>query len=71
MADSDGYTMRALQIAAYVVIVAWGIKASSHILSIVLIALLLAYAILPFPKWLMRRFQVRKSLAIPAPPPSS
>ena len=56
--------LRLLQAAAYVVVVAWGIKAASHPLSVVLIALLLTYVILPFPKWLMHRFRLRKSLAI-------
>ena len=56
--------LRLLQAAAYVVVVAWGIKSASHLLSVVLIALLLTYVILPFPKWLMHRFGLRKSLAI-------
>lgn len=56
--------LRLLQSAAYVVVVAWGIKAASHLLSVVLIALLLTYVILPFPKWLIRRFRLPKSLAI-------
>ena len=55
---------RALQIAAYVVIAAWGIRAASHMISIVLISLLWAYAVLPFPRWLMRRFRHGKGLAI-------
>ena len=57
-------TARYLQVAAYIVIVAWGIRTASHMLSVILIALLLTYAILPFPKWLMRRFRLRKTLAI-------
>lgn len=56
--------LRLLQAAAYVVVVAWGIKATSHLLSVILIALLLTYVILPFPKWLMHRFRLPKSLAI-------
>ena len=56
--------LRLLQAAAYVVVVAWGIKAAAHPLSVVLIALLLTYVILPFPKWLVHRFGLRKSLAI-------
>jgi AI-2 transport protein TqsA len=54
---------RLLQAAAYVVL-AWGIWAASHILNLVLIALLAAYVFLPFPKWLMHRFRLRQSLAI-------
>ena len=55
---------RLLQLAAYVVIVAWGIKSASHILSVVLLSLLLAYIYLPIPQWLMHRFQLRKGSAI-------
>jgi AI-2 transport protein TqsA len=64
MQGNDQSVMRVLQAAAFVVVVAWGIKAASHILSVILIALLLTYAILPFPKWLMRRFRLRKGFAI-------
>jgi AI-2 transport protein TqsA len=64
MGSSPSPPLRLLQAAAYVVVVAWGIKAASHLLSVVLIALLLTYVILPFPKWLMHRFRLRKSLAI-------
>jgi len=55
---------RVLQISAYAVIAAWGIRAASHMLSIVLFSLLWAYAVLPFPRWLMRRFQHGKGLVI-------
>jgi len=55
---------RFLQAAAYIVLVAWGIRAASHILNLVLIALLFAYVFFPFPKWLMHRFRLRPSLAI-------
>ena len=64
MPGNDQSPMRLLQAAAYVVLVAWGIKAASHVLSIILIALLLTYAILPFPQWLMHRFHFRKSLVV-------
>ncbi len=57
-------TIRVLQTTAYVVIVAWGIKEASHILSVVLISLLLTFVILPLPKWLRSRFRLRKSVAI-------
>lgn len=55
---------RLLQAAAYIVVVAWGISAASHILYLVLLALLFAYVFLPFPKWLMHRFRLRQGLAI-------
>ena len=64
MGTDDHSAIQTLKIAACVVIVAWGIRASSHVLSIVLLSLLLAYAILPFPLWLVRRFHVPKSAAL-------
>ena len=54
---------RFLQSAGYAVIVAWGIRTASHILSVILIALLLAYVIRPLPDWLMHRFRLGKGLA--------
>jgi AI-2 transport protein TqsA len=56
--------LRFLQGAACVVIILWGIKTASPILGPLLLALLLAYAVVPFPKWLMRRFKLSKSMAI-------
>jgi predicted PurR-regulated permease PerM len=55
---------RLVQLAAYVVIVAWGIRSASHLLSVVLLSLLLAYIYLPIPRWLMHRFHLRKGSAI-------
>jgi predicted PurR-regulated permease PerM len=55
---------RLLQLAVYVVIVAWGIRTASHILSVVLLSLLLAYIYLPIARWLMHRFNLRKASAI-------
>jgi len=55
---------RLLHAAAQIVIVAWGIRTASHILYLILIALLFAYVFLPFPKWLMRRFRLHQSLAL-------
>jgi predicted PurR-regulated permease PerM len=60
----DSSKVRLLQLAASVVIVAWGIRTASHILSVVLLSLLLAYIYLPIPRWLMRRFHMRKGPAI-------
>jgi predicted PurR-regulated permease PerM len=56
--------MRDLRTAVYVVLVAWGIRTASSILSVVLISLLVAYAFLPLPRWLMHRFGVRKGSAV-------
>lgn len=56
--------LRLLLGAACVVIIIWGIRAASGILAPLLLGLLLAYAVVPFPNWLMRRFKVSKSAAI-------
>jgi len=56
--------LRLLLGAACTVIIMWGIRAASPVLGPCLLALLLAYAVLPFPKWLMERFKLRKSRAI-------
>jgi AI-2 transport protein TqsA len=56
--------LRFLQGAACIVIIIWGIRAASTILGPLLLGLLLAYAVVPFPKLLMRRFKVSKSAAI-------
>jgi len=52
--------LRNLQGAACTVIILWGISAASAILGPLLLGLLLAYAVVPFPKWIMRRFKVSK-----------
>jgi len=61
----EGSPLRVLEVSAYVVIVAWGIREASEILSVVLLSLLLAFAYLPLPKWLMRRFHLRGARQFP------
>jgi AI-2 transport protein TqsA len=56
--------LRFLQGAACTVIILWGVRAASPVLGPLLLGLLLAYAVVPFPKWLMRRFKFPKSAAI-------
>jgi AI-2 transport protein TqsA len=56
--------LRLLLGAACAVIVMGGIRAASPLLGPLLLGLLLAYAMVPFPKWIMRRFKVSKSLAV-------
>ena len=56
--------MRDLRTAVYIVLVAWGVRTASGILSVILVALLFAYPFLPFPRWLMHRFGFRKSAAV-------
>lgn len=53
-----------LQTAAYVAILAWGIRTASYPISVVLIALLLAYSALPLPQWFIRRFRLGRSVAL-------
>lgn len=55
---------RLLTKAACIVIISYGIMAASHLLSIVLLALLFAYSLLPLPRWMMRRFRLRRSAAL-------
>jgi predicted PurR-regulated permease PerM len=62
--NSPSPILRFLLSAACIVIIVWGIRATSEILGPLLLGLLLAYAVVPFPKWLMRRFKVSKSAAI-------
>jgi len=57
-------TMRFLVGAACIVIISWGISAASNVISLVLFGFLLAYSALPFVKWLMHRFQLRKAVAL-------
>jgi len=64
MRPKDSGPVRLLHVGAYIVIVAWGVRSASEILSVVLISLLLAYALVPVPKWLMKRFRLRKLSAI-------
>ena len=56
--------LRFLQGAAYTVIILWAVRAASPVLGPLLLGLLLAYALVPVPRWLMRRFKFPKSAAI-------
>jgi len=53
-----------VQAAASIVVLAWGVAAASHLISIVLLSLLLAYCILPLPLWLHHRFHLGKGASI-------
>ncbi len=65
MKDSSPHPMlRILLGAACIVIVLTGIRAAASVLGPLLLSLLLAYAVVPFPKWLMLRFKLHKSAAI-------
>ena len=57
-------SMRYLLGAACFVIISWGIKAASDILSLILLGFLLAYSALPFVKWMMHKFHLRKTAAL-------
>ena len=56
--------VRALQVAACLVIIMWAIRAASELLVVLLMALVLAYAFVPLPQWLMQRFRLGKTLAL-------
>ena len=56
--------LRSLQAVACLIIIMWAIRSASHLLVILLLALMLAYAFVAVPQWLMRRFQLRKALAL-------
>ena len=53
-----------LQGTACVVIILWGARLLSDLLGPLLLGLLLAYAVAPFPKWLMHRFKLSKAKAV-------
>jgi AI-2 transport protein TqsA len=56
--------MRLLLGGACIVIISWGIKAASDVLSLILLGFLLAYSALPFVKWMMHQFHLRKTVAL-------
>jgi predicted PurR-regulated permease PerM len=57
-------SLRLLLGAACVVIISWGMKAASDLLSPFLLGLVLAYSGLPFVTWLRRKFHLRKAAAL-------
>jgi len=57
-------SMRLLLGGACIVIISWGIKAASSVLSLILLGFLLAYSALPFVKWMMHQFHLRKTMAL-------
>jgi len=56
--------LRSLQGAACIVILMWGIRTASHLLVLLLMALLLAYAFVTLPKWFMQKFGLQRSAAL-------
>jgi AI-2 transport protein TqsA len=65
MKDSSPHPiLRMLLGTACIVIILTGVRAASAVLGPLLLRLLLAYAAVPFPKWLMLRFKLGKSAAI-------
>ena len=63
MRSSSPSLRRSLESAAYIVILLWGVKTSSSVLGPLLLGLMLAYAVVPFPIWLMERFKLSKRRA--------
>jgi AI-2 transport protein TqsA len=65
MNDTASYPMLRIVLgAACTIIVLSGIKAAAAVLAPLLLSLLLAYAVVPFPKWLILRFKIHKTAAI-------
>jgi AI-2 transport protein TqsA len=64
ISESQSGPQRFLQTAACLVVVAWGVAAASGVITTILLALLLAYSVLPLPRWIMRRFKSGKAGAI-------
>jgi len=56
--------MRRLQGVACVVIIMWGVRTASHLLVVLLMALVFAYGFVPLPLWLIQRFRVGKTAAL-------
>jgi AI-2 transport protein TqsA len=56
--------LRILLAAACTVVIMAGIRATSSILGPLLLSLLLAYAVVPLPSWIIRRFKLSKNKAI-------
>ena len=56
--------LRLLLAGACIVIISWGIKSASDILSLILLGFLLAYSALPLLNWLIRRFHLSKTAAL-------
>jgi predicted PurR-regulated permease PerM len=56
--------LHSLQGAACIVIIMWAIRGASHLLVLLLMALMLAYAFVPLPQWLMHQFRLGKTLAL-------
>ena len=42
----------------------WGTKAASHMILVLPLSLLLAYVVVPLPRWLIRRYELSTSAAI-------
>lgn len=56
--------LRYLQGVGWLVVIMWGIRSASHLLSVLLLAVLLAYGFVPLPWWLMRRFRLGKTATL-------
>ena len=56
--------MRRLEGVACIVIIMWGIRTASHLLVILLMALVFAYAFVPLPHWLMQSLRTGKTAAL-------
>lgn len=57
-------SLRFLLGVACVVIISGGSMVASHLLSVALLGLLVAYSLLPLPNWMMHQFKLRKNMAL-------
>jgi AI-2 transport protein TqsA len=64
VSESQSRLQTFAQTAACLTVVAWGVVEASGLITTILLALLLAYSVLPLPRWIMRRFSLSKAGAI-------
>lgn len=64
MKDTSFTPMQILRAIAITVVVMWGVREFSLVLKPVVLGLILAYAVSPFPKWLIHRFRMPRHSAI-------
>jgi AI-2 transport protein TqsA len=56
--------IRTLEATVCIVIIMWGMRTASHLIVVLAMALLLAYAFVPLPQWLIQRFRLGKKAAL-------
>ena len=64
MKDTSSTPVQMLRAIAIIVIILWGVRESSVVVTPVVLGLMLAYAVSPFPKWLIQRFTMPRRRAV-------